>query len=178
MPIDTPENYSAFSYSGLQEDLNVHLQAVRIGPLFLPMCSCEQWWDQSRNIELRTDKIVGNETTPPPRESGEHSATTGASSARRTTTAPIRRTTTGTGTDAGTGTWNCPNSTPPVTNHEYQVMRAQVNNPANGWNNIENAAQAEGEPESPIRSRATTPTTTTRTVRRPCSATTSPSRSG
>ncbi len=150
VPIDTPENYSAFSYSGLQEDLNVHLQAVRIGPLFLPMCSCEQWWDQSRNIELRTDKIEGNETTPatPGNPAGALGYDWGAQcTPNNNGTYPPNDD--GQGADAGTGTWNCPNSTPPVTNHEYQVMRAQVNNPANGWNNLENAAQAEGEPEFP-----------------------------
>ena len=150
VPIDTPENYSALSYAGLQEDIDVHLQAIRIGPLFLPVCSCEQWWDQSRNIELRTDKIVGNETTPATASNpaGALGYDWGALCTKNNNgTYPANDD--GQGSDAGTGTWNCPNSNPPVTNHEYQVMRAQVNNPANGWNNAENAAQAEGEPEFP-----------------------------
>jgi hypothetical protein len=60
--IPVPSNYTAPAYTGLHEDIDVHLQAIRVGPLFLPICSCEQWWDQSRNIELRTDKVEGNET--------------------------------------------------------------------------------------------------------------------
>ena len=62
--IPVPENYSAPGYTGLEEDIDVHLQAVRLGEIFLPICSCEQWWDQSRNIELRTDKVAGDETLP------------------------------------------------------------------------------------------------------------------
>ena len=146
VPIETPENYSAFSYAGLQEDLNVHLQAVRIGELLLPMCSCEQWWDQSRNIELRTDKIVGN-------EDGALDSLGYDWGARCTKNfdGSYPDNDDGLGSGAGTGTWNCPNASSPtaVTNHEYQRMRAQVNNPANGWNNLENAAAAEGEPDAP-----------------------------
>jgi hypothetical protein len=139
--VPVPANYSAPSYTGLAEDIDVHLQAIRIGPLFLPMCSCEQWWDQSRNIELRTDRIAGNETLPgnlgfdwgaqcTPNDDGPYPANDD-------------------GTVAGNGTWSCPNSNPPVTNHEYQRMRAQVNNPANGWNNPELAGEAESEPPNP-----------------------------
>jgi hypothetical protein len=137
-----PANYSAPSYTGLAEDIDVHLQAVRIGPLFLPMCSCEQWWDQSRNIELRTDKVVGNEDGPLDALGYDWGA---RCTPNNNGTYPPNDD----GTIAGTGTWNCPNSTPPVTNHEYQRMRAQVTNPANGWNDVANAGTAEDEPPAP-----------------------------
>ncbi len=56
-----PRNYSAPGYGGLQEDIDVHLQAIRLGDILLTMCSCEQWKDQSENIRTRTDRIEGNE---------------------------------------------------------------------------------------------------------------------
>ena len=43
-----PENVSAPSYAALQEDVNVHLQAFRIGDILFTACSCEQWKDQTR----------------------------------------------------------------------------------------------------------------------------------
>ncbi len=141
--VGVPTNYSAPSYTGLQEDIDVHLQAIRIGPLLLPICSCEQWWDQSRNIELRTDKIVGNETAP-----GNLGYDWGAQcTPNNDGTYPPDDD--GIGPDTGTGTWSCPNSEPPVTHHEYLRMRAQVNNPANGWNDAANAGQAESEDPTP-----------------------------
>jgi hypothetical protein len=127
--IPVPENYSAPGYTGLQEDINVHLQGIRLGELFLPICSCEQWFDQSENIETRTDKVVGNEYV---------GYDWGAQCV-----------------PAGGGDWSCPNPSnpatqlPPISDLEYRRMRAQVNNPANGWNNIENVLTAESEPTNP-----------------------------
>ncbi len=127
--IPVPENYSAPGYTGLQEDIDVHLQGIRLGELFMPICSCEQWYDQSTNIETRTDKIVGN----------EHLGYDWGAQC----------------TPAGGGTWSCPNpgdpsqQLPPISDAEYEHMRAQVNNPANGWNNIENVLTAESEPTDP-----------------------------
>jgi hypothetical protein len=45
--VPVPENYSAPSYTGLEEDIDVHLQGIRLGDIYLPVCSCEQWFDQS-----------------------------------------------------------------------------------------------------------------------------------
>ena len=59
--IPLPENYSAPSYTGLAEDVSIHLQAFRLGDILFTVCSCEQWFDQSRNIKTRTDKVQGNE---------------------------------------------------------------------------------------------------------------------
>jgi hypothetical protein len=134
--IPVPDNYSAPSYTGLQEDINVHLQGIRLGEIYLPVCSCEQWFDQSKNIETRTDKVAGNEwlgydwsaQCEPVEGSGTHMPD-----------------------GSGTGTWRCPNphdpstDLPPVSDHDYVIMRAQVNEPANGWNDIENAPYAESE---------------------------------
>lgn len=124
--IPVPENYSAPSYTGLQEDIDVHLQGIRLGDIFLPVCSCEQWFDQSANIETRTDKVAGNEHL-------------GYDWGAECDPLPANE-------------WACPNphnpstDLAPVSDQEYRRMRAQVNNPANGWNNLENVLSAESEP--------------------------------
>ena len=58
--IPVPENYSAPSYGALEEDVSVHLQALRIGDMLLTFCSCEQWKDQSLNIRTRTNRAQGD----------------------------------------------------------------------------------------------------------------------
>ena len=122
--IPIPENYSAPSYTGLEEDIDIHLQAVRIGPILLTMCSCEQWFDQSANIETRTDRIAGNEHL-------------GYSWAKVCGTA---------------GDWACPDPLGDLAfpgDQAVERMEAQVFNPANGWNDAANALSAESEPTDP-----------------------------
>jgi hypothetical protein len=127
--IPVPENYSAPSYTGLEEDIDVHLQAFRVGDILFTVCSCEQWADQARNIKTRTDRIAGN----------EYLGYDWGAQCR----------------PAGDGGWICPNpgdpaqNLPPISDHEYRRMRAQVLNPANGWNEIANAPFAESEPVDP-----------------------------
>src|ERR671916_504230 len=59
--IPVPENYSAPSWTGLEDTLGVHLQAFRLGDILFTVCPCEQWADQSFNIKTRTDTKPGNE---------------------------------------------------------------------------------------------------------------------
>jgi Neutral/alkaline non-lysosomal ceramidase, N-terminal len=124
--IPLPENYSAPSYTGLAEDVSVHLQTFRIGDILFTVCSCEEWWDQSRNVRTRTDRAQGNQYF-------------GYDWGARCTS-------------NGDGTWTCPNpgnpsqSLPPIPDHEYQRMRAQVLNDAVGWNDAANLPWAESEP--------------------------------
>jgi hypothetical protein len=127
--IPVPENYSAPGYTGLEEDVSVHLQAFRLGDMLFTVCSCEQWFDQSRNIETRTDRTTGNMHL-------------GYDWSERCT-------------DNGDGTWTCPNpgnpsqSLPPIGDKELQRMRAQVRNDAAGWNSLEYLPYAESEPTDP-----------------------------
>jgi hypothetical protein len=124
--IPLPENYSAPSYTGLQEDVSVHLQAFRLGDILFTVCSCEQWYDQSNDIETRTDRRIDN-------------IHLGYDWSKQCT-------------DNGDGTWTCPNphdpstNLPPVTDHELKRMRAQVLNDASGWNDLDNILWAESEP--------------------------------
>ena len=129
--IPVPENYSAPSYTALEEDLNVHLQAFRLGDILFTICSCEQWSDQGRNIKTRTDRRAGNEWVG------------------YDWRARCRR---GPGSD-----WTCPDprdeskNLQPLSDAKVQQMHAQVANPANGWNDLENVLWAESEPAEPER---------------------------
>lgn len=145
--VPVPDNVGAPSYTGLQETVQVHLQAIRLGDIGVTVCPCEQWADQSRNIKSRLDKVPGNlwlgwdwskQTTPSGRAWCVQNA----------------------GADI---TWTCGNprtkgatDLPPVTDHAYQRMVAQVNNnacrgPGNTdcWDEPANALQAETDPWDP-----------------------------
>ena len=127
--VPVPENYGAVSYTGLEEDLGVHLQAIRLGDLLIAVCSCEQWADQTRNVKTRTDREQGN-------------IHLGYDWGARCE-------------PGGDGTWSCPDPRdtsrrlPPVGDHEYRRMRAQVGNDAAGWNDVAYAPFAESEPTEP-----------------------------
>ncbi len=127
--IPVPENYGVPSYTALEEDINVHLQAFRLGDILFTICSCEQWSDQGRNIKTRTDRRAGNEWL-------------GYDWKQKC----IR--------DAG-GSWTCRDprdetkKLPPLSEAKVARMHAQVTNPANGWNNLENVLGAESEPVDP-----------------------------
>ena len=129
--IPLPENYSAPSYTGLAEDVSIHLQAFRLGDILFTVCSCEQWFDQSRNIKTRTDFEQGNDSH-------------GYNWAARCTYDG----------DAA-GTWTCPDPRNPSTNlpaiptSKFLKMKAQVNNDASGWNDLSNILWAESEPTDP-----------------------------
>ncbi len=146
--IPVPGNLSAPSYTALEEDVSVHLQAFRLGEILFTICSCEQWADQSRNIKSRTntaqgDEYLGYDWSKPDRDSPD----------------PLAR-------HDGCrqnpdGTWTCPNPLhdrtkpdeprflPPISDEKFRRFTAQVNNRADGWNDAENAATAESEPADP-----------------------------
>jgi hypothetical protein len=126
--IPLPENYSAPSYTGLAEDVSVHLQAFRLGDILFTVCSCEQWKDQAYDIKTRTDMAQGNQYI-------------GYDWASRCTY-----------DGDSAGTWTCPNPQNPATNlppipvQKFLRMKAQVNNDAAGWNDLSNILWAESEP--------------------------------
>jgi hypothetical protein len=140
--IPVPENYSAPSYTGLEEDVSVHLQALRLGDILLTVCACEQWADQSLNIKSRTNERRGDEHR-------------GYNWFDRCTQRPD-------------GNWTCPDPRNPsatipsgndcpngssaprcITDLEFRRMRAQVINPANGWDDLSYVPFAESEPVNP-----------------------------
>jgi hypothetical protein len=143
--IPVPDNYGAPSFTGLEENVDVHLQAFRIGDILFTVCSCEQFSDQSYNIKSRTDRVAGNETAP-------GTPNLGYDWSERCTRNPD-------------GTWSCPHPhrqcrprpgpegtfdcwTERITvpDDRFRRMQAQVNNDAHGWNSPEFAPYAESEP--------------------------------
>jgi hypothetical protein len=126
--IPVPENYSAPSYTGLEENVSVHLQAFRIGDILFTVCSCEQWADQSKNIKTRTDRVPGN----------QHNGYDWS----------------GQCSQKSPDVWDCPHPSDParridVSNTAYRRMNAQVNNDAGGWDDPAYAPFAESEPTDP-----------------------------
>jgi hypothetical protein len=144
--IPVPDSYSAPGYTGLQEDINVHLQAFRIGDMLFAGCSCELWADQARNTKTRTDRVAGNEYLGYDWKNGG-GAVAGAPNVNLTGH-PVPPAC----SQQGDGSWNCPNPHDPsqqltgIADEEIQRMHAQVANPANGWNDPANVLNAESEP--------------------------------
>jgi hypothetical protein len=144
--IPLPENYSFPSYTGLQEDVSIHLQVFRLGDILFTVCPCEQWSDQSRNIETRTNRKQGDIYL-----GYDWTATTqSAPEVRGTINRPAC-------TRQPDGKWVCPDprtlqqgltakNLPPVDDDEIKRMRAQVLNNASGWNDPEYLPYAESEP--------------------------------
>jgi hypothetical protein len=123
--IPVPENYSAPSYTGLEESVSVHLQAFRIGDILVTVCSCEQWADQSLNIKSRTDRTAGN----------QHNGYDWTEQC----------------IDQGADTWRCTHPSGPLTisGAVKRKVHAQVTKDATGWDRIENVPYAESEPTDP-----------------------------
>jgi hypothetical protein len=130
--IPVPENYSAPSFTGLEDTLGVHMQAFRLGDILFSVCSCEQWVDQAYNIKTRTDTVPGNEWLG-------FDWTKGYDDLPEVVQDSSRCTKNGDGSyddygRTGTGTWHCPASGPAkIPDELIQHMRAQVNNDAARW---------------------------------------------
>jgi hypothetical protein len=155
--IPVPDNYGAPSYGALEEDLDVHLQAFRIGDILFTVCSCEQWADQSKNIRTRTDREIANEwlgfdwTTyrgltglqEPCTPVGNDQYSCLDPTTECQLIGPGLSNTCRTGDPAK---WN---SRVTITKAQYELMQAQVRNPANGWNSRDYVQYAESEPGDP-----------------------------
>ncbi|MEY2474961.1 MAG: hypothetical protein QOG87_276 [Actinomycetota bacterium] len=135
LPIpNPPEHYDAPSFGAVEENLRIHLQAVRLGDILLASCSCEPQVDLIKNLESRTDAEAGNiydgfDWSPYCDQQADE-------------------------------TWKCPNPGLPeskvfddrsltVTDAAYRRMVAQVRNDAAGWDAPEYAPFANAEPTDP-----------------------------
>ena len=142
--IPVPDNYGAPSFTGLEENVDVHLQAFRIGEILFTVCSCEQWADQAYNIKSRTDRVAGNETA-------EGTPNLGFDWSERCSRAgdgwscphPQRECAPKPGPAPTTDCWT---QRIEITDDQFKRMRAQVNNDAHGWNSPAFAQYAESEP--------------------------------
>ncbi|HEX8208441.1 MAG TPA: neutral/alkaline non-lysosomal ceramidase N-terminal domain-containing protein [Solirubrobacteraceae bacterium] len=145
--IPVPDNYGAPSFTGLEENVDVHLQAFRIGDILFTVCSCEQWADQSYNIKSRTDRVEGNETLPGTPNLGFdwsercNQVEGGWSCPHPQRECPPR--------EGRAGTFECWTERITITDEQFRHMQAQVNNDAHGWNSPEYARYAESEPTDP-----------------------------
>lgn len=131
--VPLPTGVSAPSYTGLQETLQVHLQAIRFGDVGVTVCPCEQFADQSREIKSRLDAIpdnnhVGFDYTDTPGWCTQNAETS----------------------------WSCKNpqnpaaNLAPVSDEQFSRMESQINNDAAGWEDpIYAELYAESEPADP-----------------------------
>ena len=136
--VPLPEHYDAPSYSGVQENLRLKLQAFKMGEVLLASCACEAQVDLILNLESRTNKAQDDvwegfdwtermdcsQAAPP---DGDWTCRPKADESRRYAA-------------LGEHTF---------TDHEYRRMLAQVHNDAAGWNEPQNAVHANAEPQDP-----------------------------
>ena len=143
--IPVPDNYGAPSFTGLEENVDVHLQAFRIGEILFTVCSCEQWADQAYNIKSRTDRVAGNETAPGTNNLGYDwsERCEPAGDGQWSCPHPQRECAPNPGSDPTTECWR---ERVTVSDALYRRMKAQINNDAHGWNSAEFAPYAESEP--------------------------------
>jgi len=126
--IPVPEHYDAPSFAAVEENARIKLQVARIGDVVFASCSCEAQMDLIINLESRLDRVTGNTF-----RGYDWSANC---------------------SDLGTGSWKCVDPTNAgrawtIPTATFLRMRAQVQNPADGWDAPENAVHANGEPADP-----------------------------
>lgn len=130
--IPVPEQYSAPAFSGVEENLRLHLQVFKLGEVVFASCACEAQVDLILNFETRADEAQGN-------------IWNGYDWTERL------------GCTQGTGgTWTCKNpknanQTITFSDKRYRRMKAQIHNDAKGWDSPQNAATAESEPSDPTK---------------------------
>lgn len=135
--VPIPDNYGAPSFTGVQENMRLKLQAFKMGEVLLASCACEAQVDLILNLESRINEIQGDiwdgfdwterMNCTQAVEGGDWTCEPKADEARRYAVLGKH-----TFTDAG-----------------YRRMLAQVHNDAKGWNDPQNAAFAESEPADP-----------------------------
>ena len=129
--IPVPEQYSPPAFTGVEENLRLHLQAFKLGEVVFASCACEAQVDLILNFESRADEVQGNIW-----DGYDWSERLGC-------------------TQAGTGgSWTCKNpknesQTITFSDARYRRMKAQIHNDARDWDAPANAATAESEPSDP-----------------------------
>lgn len=122
--LPVPDHYDAPGFTGVEENMRLRLQAIRIGEVLLGSCACEAQVDLILNFESRADNVVGNIFD---------GYDWGLSCEQNEDT-----------------TWTCSHpqiATTTVSDARYKRMQAQVHNDAAGWDAPENAIAANAEPD-------------------------------
>jgi hypothetical protein len=135
--LPVPEHYDAPAFTGVEENLRIRLQAIRLGDVILGSCACEAQVDLILNFESRVDDNVGNlwdgyewDCTRP---GYDPEAPDGAPDEDHTWTCVYP--------DAPGGTRDFTFS-----DYEYRRMLGQVHNDAAGWDAPEYVPFANSEP--------------------------------
>jgi hypothetical protein len=128
--IPLPEHYDAPSFTGVEENMRLKLQAFKVGEVLMASCACEAQVDLILNLESRADNIEGNIY-----DGFDWSEKLGC-------------------TQNADTTWTCQHPTNAaqtinITDKNYQRMVAEVHNDAAGWDAPENAAAANTQPDDP-----------------------------
>jgi hypothetical protein len=150
--VPIPESYFGAAFTGVEETAAVHLMAVRIGDIAATFCPCEQFTDTALNIQTRLDRTPDNiwrgwDWTTQKTPEGRNFCVPGPQEGKPE------------------GTWVCADprafreagpwpDLAPITDLEYRRMRAQINNDADGWEDIANATThlgGEAEPADPAK---------------------------
>jgi hypothetical protein len=129
--VPVPEHYDAPSFKGVEENMRIHLQAVRLGDVLLASCSCEAQVDLILNLETRADAVTGNIWDGYPWDQFCD--------------------------PAGPGTYQCenPRTENPadrsltVSKAAFDRMKAEIHNDAAGWDDPAYAFDANTEPTDP-----------------------------
>lgn len=138
--IPVPEHYDAPSFTGVEENLRLHLQAFKLGEVILMSCACEAQVDLILNLESRTnetqeDMYLGYDWTKR-LECTQSSPPNGDWTCVRKADDPGHN---GTLFPGGGSSYT-------FTDARYDRMLAQIYNDANGWDEPENAVAANAEP--------------------------------
>jgi len=129
--IPAPDHYDAPAFEGVEENLRIHLQAVRLGEVLLASCSCEAQVDLILNLKSRTDSARGNIFDGYPWD--QFCDPTGADSY----------------TCENPRTGNPADRSLTISKAAFDHMKAQIHNDAKGWDDPSYAVQANSEPTDP-----------------------------
>ena len=139
--LPVPEQYDAPSFTGVQENLRLRLQVIKLGDVVLGSCACEAQVDLIKNFKSRANDVVGDQHHGFDWESDDHTTCTKVESG-----------------------WTCvyddPGSRAPNNPGEahrewtfsdaaYRRWKAQVHNAANGWDDLAYLPWANAEPSDP-----------------------------
>ncbi|CAN5275876.1 hypothetical protein BH23ACT9_BH23ACT9_31280 [soil metagenome] len=123
--LGVPDHYGAPSYGAVEENARLRLQAFRVGEVLMASCACEPQVDLILNLQTRTDQVADNMWL-------------GYDWSTRCT-------------DNGDGTSTCDRSPDRtandlvVDNDALELLAAQVNNDAAGWDDPTNVLAANSE---------------------------------
>ena len=141
--VPVPANYDATSFGSVEENARIKLQAVRLGEVLLGSCACEAQSDLIKALETRTDKVQGNRWNG--YDEGVQADVDAAWPGRHVRAC-----------FAVKGGFSCPHPSDytgqarvVVPAEAYARMRAEINNPSDGWDDPSYAVQAESEPTDP-----------------------------